>query len=94
VSQGVSLGVCRRAQFVIFASGLVLATLGTAPALGQQSGTEDRADEVEGKIETRREVQRTADEALELDGFGDGPRVTYQQVLADPDNIDLNFGMP
>jgi len=91
VSQGVSLGVCRRAQFVIFASGLVLATLGTAPALGQQSGTEDRADEVEGKIETRREVQRTADEALELDGFGDGPRVTYQQVLADPDNIDLNF---
>ena len=91
MSQGVSLGVCRRAQFVIFASGLVLATLGTTPAFGQQSGTEDRADEVEGKIETRREVQRTADEALELDGFGDGPRVTYQQVLADPDNIDLNF---
>jgi len=70
---------------------MFLAWSGAEPAYAQQSAEDERADEVEEKIENRRDVQRSADEALGLDGFGDGPPVTYQQVLADPDNIDLNF---
>ena len=70
---------------------LVLAVSGATPAYGQQAAEDERADEFEEQIDTRREVQRTADDALGLDGFGDGPPVTYLQVLADPDNIDLNF---
>lgn len=61
------------------------------PAAYAQSGSEDRADEVEERIETRREVERTAGDALDLNTFGDGPAVTYAQVLEDPDNIELNF---
>lgn len=60
-------------------------------AFAQQSGAEPRADEVEERIETRQEEQRTAGEALDVNAFGDGPPVTYAEVLADPDNIELNF---
>ena len=70
---------------------LVLACAGALPAYGQQAAEEERADEFEEQIDSRREVQRTADDALGLEELGGGPPVTYQQVLADPDNIDLNI---
>lgn len=82
-------GVLRRIGSLALLSGFIL-TITPVPVLhAQQSDTE--VDEVEEKIESQREVQRTGDDALNLESFGDGQTVTYQQVLADPDNIDLNF---
>lgn len=60
------------------------------PAHAQQSGVESRESDVRDAIETRREVDRTAQPSLDLEAFSKGPPVTYQQVLEDPDNIELN----
>lgn len=57
----------------------------------QQQGVEERGQEVEQEIERSREVESTSQESLDLSAFGDSPPVTYQQVLADPDNIELNI---
>jgi len=62
----------------------------TLPAHAQQSGVESRESDVRDTIETRREVDRSAQPSLDLESFADGPPVTYQQVLEDPDNIELN----
>lgn len=81
--------VLRRTGSLAFVTGFILTVMPVTLLHAQQSDAE--VDEVEEKIESQREVQRTGDDALDLDGFGDGQTVTYQQVLADPDNIDLNF---
>ena len=60
------------------------------PAHAQQSGAESRESDVRESIETRRDVDRTAQDALDLEAFSKGPPVTFQQVLEDPDNIELN----
>ncbi len=60
------------------------------PAHAQQSDTESRETDVRESIESQREVDRTAQDALDLEAFSKGPPVTYQQVLEDPDNIELN----
>lgn len=62
----------------------------TTPAPAQQAATESREGDVRDSIESQREVDRTARDALDLEAFSKGPRVTYQQVLEDPDNIELN----
>lgn len=66
------------------------AILFAVPAHGQQTGAESRESDARESIETRRDVERTAQEALDLEAFSKGPPVTYQQVLEDPDNIELN----
>ncbi|MDA0785880.1 MAG: hypothetical protein O3B37_06280 [Proteobacteria bacterium] len=60
------------------------------PAHAQQSGVESRESDVRESIETQRDVERTAGDALDLEAFSKGPPVTFQQVLEDPDNIELN----
>lgn len=72
--------------------GLVIAgaVVFAGTAHGQQSDTESRESDVRESIETRRDVERTAREALDLEAFSKGPPVTFQQVLEDPDNIELN----
>lgn len=64
---------------------------GAGLAFAQSSGNVQRESEVEEEVESGREVERTAEEALDLEAFGAGPPVSYADVLADPDNIDLNF---
>ena len=66
------------------------AILIASPVHAQQSDTESLESDVRESIETRRDVDRTAREALDLEAFSKGPPVTYQQVLEDPDNIELN----
>ena len=72
--------------------GLVIAgaSVIAVPAHAQQADTESRESDVRESIKTQREVERTAQEALDLEAFSKGSPVTFQQVLEDPDNIELN----
>lgn len=71
---------------LVIAGAIVIA----GPAHAQQSDTESRETDVRESIESQREVERTAQDALDLEAFSKGPPVTFQQVLEDPDNIELN----
>lgn len=75
-----------------FRYGLVIAgaTVFAGTVHAQQSDTESRESDVRDTIETQREVERSAQEALDLEAFSKGPPVTFEQVLEDPDNIELN----
>ncbi|MBO6783014.1 MAG: DUF560 domain-containing protein [Alphaproteobacteria bacterium] len=70
---------------------LAVAASAALPALAQQGAAEEREEELQQDIEGTEDVERAAEDALDLEAFGDGPPVTYQDVLADPDNIELNF---
>jgi hypothetical protein len=72
--------------------GLVIACASViaVPAHAQQADTESRESDVRESIKTQHEVERTAQDALDLEAFSKGPPVTFQQVLEDPDNIELN----
>ncbi len=71
---------------LVIAGAIVIAV----PAHAQQSDTESRETDVRESIETQRDVERTAQDALDLEAFSKGPPVTFEQVLEDPDNIELN----
>lgn len=82
----------RFARIDTFVLALCAAGVFALPAHAQQQqGVEERGREVQEDIERSREVDSTAQESLDLSAFGDGPLVTYQQILADPDNIELNI---
>ncbi len=91
LSQGDAPAFGWRVRYGSFGLACLIAGFLASPALAQQTGVEERGDEVEEEIERTEEIDRAAEDALDLNTFGDGPAVTYQQVLADPDNIDLNF---
>lgn len=57
-----------------------------------QSTGEERSRDVEERVEQERQVQSsTGRRTFDIDALGDAEPVTYAEVLADPDNIDLNF---
>ena len=80
----------RRARYVSFGLVLTIAGFLATPSFAQ-SAAEERGEEVEEELENQEDIDRAAQDALDLDTFGDGPPVTYREVLADPDNIELNF---
>lgn len=71
--------------FVFFATALLAAS-----ALAQDSATESRETDLREDIETRRDIDRTSGDTLDIEALAGGAPVTYQQVLQDPDNIELN----
>ena len=79
---------CWRVQcrFVALAAALCLSA-GLAPALAQTPALE-RTGEVGRDIETVRQAQEIR--SIDLGALDDGVDVTFAQVLADPDNIELN----
>lgn len=66
-----------------------------APLLAQQAlpntDIETQIQEPLRKNKMEAEVRKEAEEARKREVSGKEPDVTYQQVLADPDNIELNF---
>jgi len=68
----------------------VIVALAASPAFAQAPVDSDRSREPVERLEQQRQVERARDSAIDLDSFGIGPPVSYEQVLAEPDNIDLN----
>lgn len=81
-------GRAGRIRHVLFVLSAVLPL--AVPAHAQDSATESRETDVRQDIETRRDVERTQEEALDIEALVGGSPVTFQQVLKDPDNIELN----
>lgn len=69
--------------------GLVLQLL-IAPALFAQDFP-TYSTEPERRKQTQDQAEKAAEEARKRRGLEAGAEVTYEQVLADPDNVDLNY---
>ena len=69
-------------------AGLVLLFVGSATI---QAQTEEEIRRPDREVAIQQEVQKVSDEAARRAALESKETVTYEQVLADPDNLELNY---